>query len=163
MHGAFQRLGAGVLDHALRHQLVARDQPVVGRDDLDEVGALEPLHHHPYRPVAQFQHPHHGAEGAYLIELFGSRLHDRTLGGLGAAERPHHAEQQALVALHHLIDEVHGVRVHEREGQDDVRVDDQLAEGQNRQSVFHHCTFTDCGPESRAGSLASRTARKPPS
>src|SRR5216117_834255 len=135
VHGALQGFRARVLEHRVGKRLVARHQPMLGGDHLDEPRPLQPLHHDAHRAVAQFEHAHHGAERAHLVQLVGPGLHHRALGRLGAAQRPHHAEQQAFVPLHHLVDQLDGVRIGERHGQHDVRVDDDPAERQDRQAI----------------------------
>ena len=172
VHGALQCFRAGVLHHGLGQRFVPGHEPALGCHDLGQAGALEPLHHHAGGPVAQLEHADEDAERPHLIQLVGARLHHRALDGLRTTLRPHHAEQQALVPLHHFVDQVHGVRVVESEGEHDVRVNDQLTQRQDRQLIGGrdgrrrpgHSTFTDCEPEARrGGSLASRTSRKPAS
>jgi len=161
---ALEGLGAGVLDHRLGHRLVASDEPVLGGLDLEHAGALEALHHDPRGAVAQLQHADEDPQRADLVQLVGTRLHDCPLDRLRPANRLHHAQQQALVPLHHFVDELHRLRVFERERKHHVWVDDQLSERQDGQAIGGgHSTFTDCGPERRGGSLCNRTSRKPAS
>ena len=135
MHGALQRLGARILRLDAGERLIGRDQPVLGGRDLLEAGALQALHHDAHRTVAQLEHAHDRAERADLVQLVRTGMHDGPLGGLGPAERFHDPQQQPFVTLHHLVDELYGVRVGERHRQHDVRIDDQPPQRQDGKTI----------------------------
>ena len=63
--------------------------------------------------------------------MVGTGVHGRPFDRLMAAARLHHPQQQPLAPLHHLVDELHGVRIVDGEGEDHVRVDHQLPERQD--------------------------------
>jgi len=115
VHGALQRLGARVLEQRLGKHFVARDEPVLAGSELEQPGALQPLHHDTGGAVAELQHADQDPERAHLVQLVAARAHHGALGRLRAALRLHDAEQQTLVPLHDLVDELHGLRIAERE------------------------------------------------
>ena len=136
-NGALQRLGARVFEQVLVQRLAAGHQPLLALRDVVQPGALEPLHHDAHRAVAQLQHPHDRAERADVVELVRQRVHHGALGRLDPAHRPHDAEQQALLALDDLVDQLNGFGIGESQRQDDVGIDNELAQGKDRQA-FHY-------------------------
>ena len=134
--GALQRFGARVLEQVLDEGLAAGHQPLLALRDVVQPGALEPLHHDAHRAVAQLQHPHDRAERADVVELVRQRVHHGALGRLHPAHRPHDTEQQALLALDDLVDQLNGFGIGESQRQDDVGIDNELAQGKDRQA-FH--------------------------
>ena len=134
--GPLQRLRARVLQQVLLQRLGFRHQPLLALRDVLEPRAFQSLHHDPHRAVAQLEHPHDGPERPDVVELVRERVHHRALGRLHPAHRFHDAEQEALFALDDLVDQLNGFGICEGQRQDYVGIDDELAQGKDRQS-FH--------------------------
>ena len=158
--GPLQRLRARVLEQVLLQRLGFRHQPLLALRNVLEARALQSLYHDAHRAVAELEHPDDGAERPDVVDLVGQRVHHRALGRLHPAHRLHDAEQEALLALDDLVDQLDGFGICEGQRQHNVGIDDELAQGKDRQSL-HQVTRTDCAPDELGGCLASRTSRKP--
>ena len=161
---ALQRLGAGVLEQVLDDRLAVRHQPFLALRDFRESRPPQSLHHHAHRAVAQFEHANDRAERPDVVELVRERVHHGAFRRLHAAHRFDHAEQHALLALDHFIDELNGFGIGEGQREDDVGIDDELAQREDREAL-HQVTRTDWTPEARVtgggGCFVSRISRKP--
>ena len=133
--GALQRFGARVLEQVFTQRLGVRHQPLLALRHVGQPGALQPLHHDAHRAVAELEHPHDGAERADVVELVREGVHHRAFERLHPAHRLHDAEQQALFALDDLVDELNGFGISESQRQDNVGINDELAQGEDRQAL----------------------------
>ena len=133
--GPLQRFGARVLEQVLLQRLGFRHQPLLALRDVFEPCALQPLHHDAHRAIAELQHSHDRAERADIVELVRQRVHHRALGRLHPPHRLHDAEQQALFALDDLVDQLNGFGICKSQRQDYVGIDDELAQGKDRQAL----------------------------
>ena len=133
--GALQRFGARVLEQVLDEGLAVRHQPFFALGDFGEPRPPQPLHHDAHRAVAELEHANDRAERADVVELMRERVHHRALGRLHAAHRFHHTEQHALLTLDHFIDELDGFGIGKGQRQDDMGIDDELAQREDWEAL----------------------------